>query len=56
MAFAHSTNFPILVVVLAMLITSHNNGKLYLSLITASGGLGGVLSATRLSYLNIPHE
>jgi hypothetical protein len=56
MAFAHSTNFPILVVVLAMLIASHNNGKLYLSLITASGGLGGVLSATRLSYLNIPHE
>ena len=48
--------FPILVVVLAMLITSHNNGRLYLSLITASGGLGGVLSATRLSYLNIPHE
>lgn len=47
--------FPILVVVLALLIASHNNGKLYLSLITASGGLGGVLSATRLSYMNIPH-
>jgi hypothetical protein len=47
--------FPILVIVLGMLITSHNNGRLYLSLITASGGLGGVLSATRLPYMNTPH-
>lgn len=48
--------FPILVIGLGMFITNHSNGRLYLSLITASGGLGGVLSATRFPYMNIPHR
>jgi hypothetical protein len=47
--------FPILVIALAIFITNHSYGKLYLSLITASGGLGGILSATRFPYINIPH-
>jgi hypothetical protein len=47
--------FPIIVIVLGLFITNHPNGKLYLSLITACGGLGGVLSATRSPYMDIPH-
>jgi len=47
--------FPILVIGLGMFITNHNNGKLYLSLITAAGGLGGILSATRFPSIKIPH-
>lgn len=50
--FFVSFGFLVLLVLLAVLVTNHPYGRLYFVLITISGAVGGILSATRFAPKN----